>query len=131
MNIVNRNLTLNQNVANSTVECIAGCTIELSAFELAGLAVPFNPGYTLRCVLEAQDPGSNSDEVRFTFPFPASFNTPLKILDSDDIFRDTVGVAVLNEDVNGADEIRARFTLVNNSTGQRVIRRSSTQTIVL
>lgn len=131
MNIVNRSLTLNQNVANSTVECIAGCTVELTAFELAGLAVPFNPGFTLSCVLEANDPGSDSDEVRFTFPFPVTFNNPLKILDSDDIFRDTVGEAILNEDVRGADEIRARFTLVNNSTGQRVIRRSPSVTIVL
>lgn len=131
MNIVNRSLTLNQNVGNSTVECIAGCTVELTPWELLGLGAPGNPGYTLRCVLEANDPGSDSDEVRFTFPFPASFNNPLKILDADDIFRDTVGVAILNEDVNGADEIRARFTLVNNSTGQSVIRRSPSVTIVL
>lgn len=130
MNIVNRSLTLNQNVGNSTVECIAGCTVELTTWELAALAVP-NAGYTLTCVLEANDPGRSSDEVRFTFPFPATFNNPLKILDADDIFRDTVGVAILNEDVNGSDEIRARFTLVNNSTGQSVIRRSPSVSIVL
>jgi hypothetical protein len=131
MNIVNRALTLNQNVGNDVIECIAGCTVELTAFEVAGLAVPLNPGYTLSCVLEANDPGSDSDEVRFTFPLPVTFDNPLKILDSDDIFRATVGTQILNEDANGADEIRARFTLVNNSTGRRVIRRSASVTIVL
>lgn len=131
MNIVNRVLTLNQNVANGTVDCIAGCRVELTAFELAGLTIPGNPGFTLRCVLEADDPGTASDEVLFTFPFSRTFNNPLNILDADDIFTSTVSVDILDEDANGADEIRARFTLVNNSTGQRVIRRSPRVTIVL
>lgn len=131
MNIVNRSLTLNQNVGNNTVDCIAGCTVQLTGWELLNLAAPGNPGYTLRCVLEANDPGTDSDENRFTFPFPVTFDNPGKILDADDIFTATVGNAILNEDVSGADEIRAKFTLVNNSTGQSVTRKSSSVTIVL
>jgi hypothetical protein len=129
MNIVNRVLTLNQNVANGTVECIAGCRVELNAFEIAGLGVPGNPGFTLRCVLEGVDVGP--DAVIFTFPLSRTFTTPLDILDADDIFRSTVSVDILDEDANGPDEIRAVFTLVNNSTGQRVVRRSATENIVL
>lgn len=129
MNIVNRVLTLNQNVGNGTVECIAGCRVQLTAFEIAGLAIPGNPGFTLRCTLEGVDVGP--DSVLFTFPLSRTFNNPLNILDADDIFRSTVSTDILNEDVNGADEIRAVFTLVNNSTGQSVRRNSATHQIVL
>jgi len=127
--IVNRVLTLNRNVANGTVDCIAGCRVELNAFELLGLGVPGNPGFTLKCVLRAQDPGP--DAILFTFPFVRTFNNPLNILDADDIFTSTVSEEILNEDTNGADEIRARFTLVNNSNGQSLIKESPMVQIVL
>jgi len=129
MNIVNRILTLNQNVANGTVECIAGCRVELNAPEIIGLAIPGNPGFTLRCVLEGVDVGP--DPVIFTFPLSRTFNNPVNILDADDIFTSTVSTDILDEDANGADEIRAVFTLVNNSNGQRVRRRSERVQIVL
>jgi hypothetical protein len=129
MNIVNRVLTLNQNVANGTVECIAGCRVELNAFEIAGLAMPGNPGFTLRCVLVGEDPGP--DPVIFTYPFSRTFKDVLAILDADDIFRQDVSVDILDEDAGGVDEIRAMFTLVNNSNGQTVRRRSPKVTIAL
>ena len=129
VNIVNRVLTLNHNVANGTVECIAGCRVELSAFEIAALAIPGNPGFTLRCKLEGVDVGPDTD--LFTFPLSRTFNNILNLLDANDIFRSTVSEDILNEDVNGADEIRAVFTLVNNSTGQSVRKRSATHQIVL
>ena len=130
MNITNRVLTLNQNVANGTVECIAGCRVELNAFEAASLAIPGNPGFTLRCVLEADDPGSSSDEVLFTYPLVIPINA-LALIGTDHVFRSTVSVDILDEDANGADEIRARFRLSNNSNGQKVTRRSPRVVIVL
>ena len=129
MNIANRVLTLNQNVANGTVECIGGCRVELNALEIAGLAVPGNPGFTLRCVLEGVDVGP--DRVLFTFPLSRTFKNVLNILDADDIFTSSVSTDVLDEDANGNDEVRAVFTLVNNSNGQRVRRKSGTVTIAL
>ncbi len=131
VNITNRVLTLNQNVANGTVDCVAGCRVILTPFELAALAIPGNPGFTLRCVLIADDPGELSDEVLFTFPLSRTFNNPLNLINADNVFTSTVSIDLLNEDTNGADEIRARFTLINNSTGQRVIRRSRQVQIVL
>lgn len=129
MRIVNRVLTLNPNVGNGTVECIAGCRVELNAFEIAGLALPGNPGFTLRCFLEGVDVGP--DPAIFTFPLSRTFSNPLNVLDADDIFRSTVSTDILDEDSNGADEIRAVFTLVNNSNGQRLRKRSGTHTISL
>ena len=129
MRIVNRVLTLNQNVANGLVECIAGCRVDLDAFEIAGLAIPGNPGFTLRCVLEGVDRGP--DAVLFTFPRRRTFTTALDILNADHVFTEQVSEDILNEDTTGADEIRSVFTLVNNSTGRSVVRRNATVTIVL
>ena len=131
MNIINRALTLNQNVANQTIECIAGCRVTLTLEELAGLANPFNPGFTLSCVLLAGDPGP--DPVIFTFPLVQNrvFRTPADITFPDHVFRATVGVGILNEDTSGADEIKARFTFVNNANGAAMTRRSPRITIVL
>jgi hypothetical protein len=60
-----------------------------------------------------------------------TFTNPLNILDADDIFTSTVSEEILNEDANGADEIRARFTLVNNSNGQSLTKESPMVQIVL
>ena len=103
----------------------------LTPFELAALAIPGNSGFTLRCVLIADDPGELSDEVLFTFPLSRIFNNPLNLINADNVFTTTASIDLLNEDTNGADEIRARFTLINNLTGQRVIRRSRQVQIVL
>jgi hypothetical protein len=129
MNIVNRVLTLNQLTDTRTVECIAGCRVELTALEIAGLANPFNRGFTLRCVLLAGDPGP--DPVIFTFPLVRTFRNVADILDADDLFREELSEELLDEDARGADEIKAMFTLVNNDNGQSVRRRSPRVTIVL
>jgi len=129
MNIVNRALTLNRIVANQTVECIAGCRVELDAFEIAGLTIPGNPGFRLRCVLEGVDVGP--DAVIYTYPRSRTFTSPQDLLNVDHVFTEVVSQDILNEDVNDSDEIRAVFTLVNLSTGQSRIRRSPRVDIVL
>lgn len=102
---------------------------KLNAFEILGLGVPGNLGFTLKCVLRAVDPGP--DAVIFTFPFVRTFNNPLDILDAEDIFTSNVSEEILDEDANRPDEIRARFTLMNNSNGQRVTRETAIVQIVL
>lgn len=129
MNIVNRVLTLNQNVANQTVECIAGCRVELDALEIAGLAIPGNRGFRLRCVLEGVDVGD--DRVLYTFPRSMTFTSAADLLNADHVFTEVISQDILDEDVNDTDEIRAVFTLVNLSTGQSRIRRSPRVDIVL
>jgi hypothetical protein len=129
MDIEKRALTLNQNVANQTVDCIAGCHVKLEPGEIASLGVPGNPGFTLTCVLEGVDRGP--DTVLFTFPTSRTFLNLLDIGDVDEVFTGTVSSAILNEDGQEADEIRAVFTLVNNSTGISVIRRSANVQVVL
>ena len=48
---------------------------------------------------------------------------------TDLFFRQEVSTEILNEDVNGSDEIIARFTLVDNSNGRSVSRRSNQVTM--
>ncbi len=129
MVIRNRSLVINQNVANDIGECIASCKVELNGFELAALANPFHPGFRLRCVLEAVDPGP--DPVIFSYPRSKTFHGPLDVFQLDQVFTADLSLDLLNEDVNGADEIRARFTLVDLSNGNNVIRRSSTLSLAL
>jgi hypothetical protein len=91
--------------------------------------MPGNRGFTLRCVLQAVDPGP--DTVVFTFRYPKYFQASADILAPDAVFQDVVSMAILNEDRNGPDEIRAVYTLVNNTNGTRVVRRGGTHTIAL
>ncbi len=121
MRIVNRVLTLNPNVANGLVECIAGCRVELDAFEIAGLAIPGNPGFRLTCFLEAVDRGP--DRPLFTYPRSKTFFSALDLLNADQVFTEMLSEDRLDED-SGEDDIRAVFTLVNRSTGRSLIRRS-------
>jgi hypothetical protein len=129
MNIINRNLTINVDNARRIAECIAGCRIELNPFEIGALANPFHPGFTLRCVLLGIDPGP--DTVIFSYPRVKTFNNITDIISVDQVFTDVLSFNILNEDANGADEIRAQFTLVDNSNGQREIRRSNLVQLVL
>ena len=126
MNIVNRVLTLNPNIANGSVECIAGCRVELDAFEIAGLGIPGNPGFRLTCFLEAVDRGPDALSLRIR----VGLSTALDLLNADHVFREQLSEDILNEDT-GEDDIRAVFTLVNNSTGRSVIRRSPTVHILI
>lgn len=115
MNIINRTLTLNENTTTDTVECIAACKVELTALEVASFAL--GNSFTLRCVIRANDPGQGSDEVRFTFPRTKTFTALVDLLDVDQVFRAEVSRDLLDEDP-GSDELRARFRLTNNQTGQ-------------
>lgn len=124
MNVVNRRLTLNEDAAGGTVECIAGCRVELTPLEVASFVT--GNSFTLSCRLRANDPGEGSDEVLFTYPNSRTFGAAVDLLGMDHVFRATVSRDLLDED-NGTDEIRARFTLVNNGTGQRRIRSSATE----
>lgn len=128
MRIVNRVLTLNPIVANGLVECIAGCRVELDAFEIAGLAIPGNPGFRLSCFLEAVDRGP--DRPIYTYPRSKTYFTVADLLNFDHVFTEELSEDRLDED-NGEDDIRAVFTLVNNSTGRSVIRKSPTVHILI
>lgn len=129
MNIINRNLTINVDTARRNAECIAGCRIELNPFEIGALANPFHPGFTLRCILLGIDPGP--DPVIFNYPRVKVFNNITGIISIDQVFTEVLSLEILNEDTTGADEIRAQFTLVDNSNGQSVIRRSNLIQLVL
>lgn len=95
--------------------------MELDIFEIAGLAIPGNPGFRLTCFLEAVDRGP--DRPIFTYPRSRTFFTALDLLNADHVFTEALSEDLLDEDT-GEDDIRAVFTLVNNSTGRSVIRRS-------
>ncbi len=122
MIIKNRNLTINQKVANDTAICIAACTVEFNPLEIGALANPFHPGFRLTCVLEAADPGP--DPVIFTYPRTKTFRGLLEVFQFDQVFEEELSLDLLNEDVSGFDEIRARFTLVDRSNGRSVTRSS-------
>ncbi len=124
MNVINRRLTLNEDAAGGTVECISGCRVELTPFEVASFVT--GNSFTLSCRLRANDPGEGSDEVLFTYPTSRTFQAAVDLLGMDHVFRATVSRDLLDED-NGTDEIRAHFTLVNNATGQRRIRATVTE----
>ena len=123
MNIINRNLTIVQNPANKTAKCTAGCTVTLDAFETASLLIPGFPGFRLSCVLLGIDPGP--DDTLFIYPRSKKFTNILDITGVNQVFEDDLSFSILNEDANGADEIRAEFTLINLSTGQSRVRRSN------
>ena len=125
MRILNRNLTLVVDTATDTVNCVAGCTVELNAFETASLLVPGTPGFRLRCVLLGCDQSPNPDDTIFTYPRTKNFTNITEILNVNQVFEADVSPDVLNEDTNGADEIRAQFTLINRSNGQSVVKRSN------
>ncbi|VVN23251.1 hypothetical protein PS639_04402 [Pseudomonas fluorescens] len=128
--ITNRALTLNQNAATALIECIAGCTVELNALETGALLNPLHPGFRLRCVLVGDDPGP-TDPVIFTYPRSMTFRNIVNMLNVNQVFTEILGADLLNEDVNGLDEIRAIFTLTDLSNGQSVIRRSPRVQIAL
>ena len=129
MNIIRRKLTLNQNVGAGTVECVAGCRVSLDAMEIAGLAIPGNPGFTLSCILEGSDVGP--DPALFTYTPRKTFNNLVDAIKTDHVFTDIVNAAILNEDARGADEIRAVFTLVNEANGQSIRKRTAKIQILL
>lgn len=123
MKITNKNLTLTEDTGTDTVNCVAGCRVELDPFETASLALPNTPGFRLRCVLLGIDVGP--DDTVFSYPRSKTFTRVVDILDVNQVFDADVSTDILNEDANGADEIRAEFTLINRSTGQSVVRRSN------
>ena len=127
MRILNRQLTLTEDAAKSTVECRARCTVELNALETAALANPFHPGFRLRCVLQAVDPGVTT--TIFTYPRSIRIQGIGGVLNLTPQFVETIGADLLNEDANGNDEIRARFTLVDLSNSASVIGNSQAVTI--
>ncbi len=127
MKISNAQLTLTENVAPATVECLARCSIELNALETAALANPFHPGFRVRCVLRAVD--SNVTTAIFTYPRAIFIAGPGGLLNLSPQFSENLGADLLNEDLQGADEIRARFTLVDLSNGASISRNSPTVTI--
>jgi hypothetical protein len=123
MNITKRKLTLNVDTATEIVQCVAGCHIDLNALETGALLNPLHPGFRLRCVLLGRDPGP--DEVIFTYPVVKTMNLVENILGQNHVFTADVSVSILDEDTTGNDEICARFTLVDLSNGQSVVRISN------
>ena len=123
MNIANRNLTLVEDTATGMVNCIAGCRVDLNVGETASLAVPFNQGFRLRCHLIGDDP--EEDDLLFTYPKSKKFDNLLEILNVNQVFEADISSDMLNEDPNSIDEIQARFTLINLSTGESVVKRSN------
>jgi hypothetical protein len=125
MRIVKRKLTINEDSATNLAECIAGCRVELNAFESASLAIPNAPGFTLSCRLRGGDPGP--DPLIFTYPRSKTFTNLLDLINTDHVFRETLSMELLDEDTtgDGIDEIKAVFTLVNNSTGASMNRNSN------
>lgn len=124
MKITNRNLTLVQNTGTDTVNCLAGCRVELNAFEAASLLVPGTPGFRLRCVLVGNDPGP-ADSTVFTYPRTMRFTNIVDLLNVNQVFEDDVSDDMLDEDAPDVGEIQAEFTLINLSTGQRRVSRSN------
>jgi len=116
--IVKRKLTLVQNTAAHTVKCTAGCQVELNPLEAASLLNPLHPGFRLRCVLIGIDPGT--DPVIFTYAKSKNFKSITDLAGLNQVFEDDLSTDILNEDPNGTDEIRARFTLIDLSNGQSV-----------
>ena len=127
MNIVNLTLTLNPLTGNDTYECIAGCKADLNLGDIAAMGLIGHRGYTLSCYLEGVDVPPNPNDHLHTFTPTKRFRNVLDLADMDHVFRDELSRRVLNEDAGSNDEIRAVFTLVNNSTGETVRRRSVTR----
>ena len=122
MRILNRTLTLTDNPAKQTVLCVAGCTVELNALETASLLNPLHPGFRLSCVLVGVDVGPDTTLFNYGDRF---FHNIVQIAGLNQAYEVELSRVVLNEDVNGVDEIAAEFTLSDRSNGQRVVRRSN------
>ena len=122
MRILNRTLTLTDNPAKQTVLCLAGCTVELNALETASLLNPLHPGFRLSCVLVGVDVGPDTTLFNYGDRF---FHNIVQIAGLNQAYEVELSRVVLNEDVNGVDEIAAEFTLSDRSNGQRVVRRSN------
>lgn len=122
MEIKNRQLTINQQLAENNAECIARCTVELNALETLSLANPWHPGFRLSCVLEAEDPGPNP--VLYTYPRRKTFRGVIDVTQMEQMFEVVIDLDILNEDIGGPDEVRAKFTLEDRSNGRSVTRRS-------
>jgi hypothetical protein len=126
MNINSMTLTLNPLTGNGTYDCIAGCRADLNMGDVAQFALLGFGGYTLTCYLEGVDANPNDHIHTFTHQ-DKNWRGAGDLIDMDHVFRDQVSRLVLNEDAGSNDEIRAVFTLVNNSTGETVRRRSVTR----
>lgn len=127
MNIVNTTLTLNPLTGNGTYDCIAGCKVDLNMGDVAQYALLGFRGYTLTCYLEGVDVPPNPHDHLHTFDSQKNWRGAGDLIDMDHVFRDELSRQVLNEDAGSNDEIRAVFTLVNNSTGETVRKRSVTR----
>jgi hypothetical protein len=123
MKITKRKLTLNVNAIADNATCVAGCHIDLNLAETAALLNPFHAGFRLSCVLLGCDPGP--DKVIFTYPVVKTMNLIENITGQNHVFTADVGISILDEDTTGADEIRARFTLLDLSNGQSVVKTSN------
>jgi hypothetical protein len=119
MDIVGKKLTLTENAGAHTVNCVAGCRVKLNAGETASLLAPGAKGFRLSCVLLGVDKAPNPDDTLFTYNKSKTFKNIVDILDVNQVFEADVGKSLLNEDTTGnkRDEIRARFTLINLTTG--------------
>ena len=117
-----QNSTLTDNPAKQTVLCVAGCTVELNALETASLLNPLHPGFRLSCVLVGVDVGPDTTLFNYGDRF---FHNIVQIAGLNQAYEVELSRVVLNEDVNGVDEIAAEFTLSDRSNGQRVVRRSN------
>jgi hypothetical protein len=120
MRILSR--TLVEIPATGNVNCLAGCRVELNGLETASLLNPFHPGFRLSCVLVGVDVGPDDTLFNYGDRF---FHNIGQIVGLNQVFEESLSEVVLNEDVSGVDEIRAEFTLIDRSNGQRVVRRSN------
>ena len=127
MNINSMTLTLNPIAANGTYDCIAGCRADLNFGDIAQFGLGGFRGYTLSCHLEGVDVPPNPNDHLYTFLPNKTWNGVGDLLDMDHVFRAELNRSILNEDAGSNDEIRAVFTLVNNSTGETRRRRSVTR----
>lgn len=127
MNITNRTLTLNPLTGNGTYDCVAGCKVDLNFGDIAQFGLVGFRGYSLTCYLEGVDVPPNPHDHLYTFAPPKHFASVLDLADMAHVFRAELNRQILNEDAGSNDEIRAVFTLINNSTGEDVSKRSVTR----
>lgn len=124
MVITNMSLTVVEDPATGTANCVAGCSVGLNPLEIASLEVPVHPGFRLSCVILGIDQGI--DRTLFNYPRTVSFNDATDLLRLNQAFQATLSLAMLDEDPGAAaDELRAEFTITDLSNGQSVIERSN------
>lgn len=102
-------LNLTHNHTKKTVLAVATCKVQFTPYEVKEMKEGLR--FKLKCSLSGNNPGPGN--LLFIYPLPRFFPDQSPTPAESATYEVTLGEGVLDEDVVGADDILATFTLTN------------------